>query len=95
MNKGRGKDTSCDADDDQQEQQEAEDDAFKLPSELPFEGSILIMPMEQRMAKLQEFQEFMERLRDKAVSNEQKHTKQFILELAENLLNMLAAARLR
>jgi len=53
------------------------------------------MPMEQRMAKLQEFQEFMERLRDKAVSNEQKHTKQFILELAENLLNKLAAARLR
>jgi hypothetical protein len=33
------------------------------------------MPMEQRMAKLQEFQEFMERLPNKAVSNEQKHTK--------------------
>jgi hypothetical protein len=44
------------------------------------------------MVKLQELQEFMERLRDKAVSNDQKHPKKIILELAEDLLNKLTAA---
>lgn len=82
-NKGKAKDTGCVADEGNTEYEEVEDE-FRLPDEFPFKESIATMPEEQRRAKLQELQEFMEKLRDKAGRDEHRVKMRMVMEFMKD-----------
>jgi molecular chaperone GrpE (heat shock protein) len=83
-NKGKPKGTGCEADEGNTEHEEVEDE-FQLTDEFPFKERIAAMPEEQRRAKLQELQEFIENLRDKARRDEQKVKMQIIKDLVKDM----------
>jgi hypothetical protein len=82
-NKGKAKDTGCEADEENTEYEEVEDE-FQLPDQFPFKESIATMPEEQQRAKLQELQEFMEKLRDKAGRDEHRVKMRMVMEFMKD-----------